>query len=165
MRNELIILGSVIVAAGVIRTMTRPKLKYFKASEFGVWYPLMSRDLLVKLDAFREAWGSPVIISTAHGGIGREDTSDSQHNVLRWGEVRAIDVFPMVGGNFMTTAFDRARARAVATSVGFTGIGLYADTSPGNMLHVDVRKDRREARPAEWSRVAGQYLGIERVLA
>lgn len=160
MKNIFLLFGLGLVSLAVVKTMTRPTLKYFKASEFGLWYPLMSKDLLIKLDAFREAWGAPVVISHAHGGIGREDSSESQHNVLRWGEVRAIDVFPMVNGGYMSSASDRSRARAIAQQVGFTGIGLYIDTQPGNMLHVDVRNDRDESKPAEWSRVAGQYFSI-----
>ena len=38
------------------------ELKYFSRSEFGIWWPLMSQDLLQKLDLFREKWGAPVVV-------------------------------------------------------------------------------------------------------
>jgi hypothetical protein len=123
-------------------------LKYFDRSEFGLWWPLMSVDVLTKLDAFREAWGAPVMVSPAIGGLGREDNSGSMHNVLKWGEVRAIDVFP----RGMDTLADRRRAYQIAKNVGFTGIGLYTDTKPSNMLHLDNRDE-----PEYWTRVEGEY--------
>ncbi len=144
-------------------------LKHFTPDEFGPWWPQMNQELLKKLDAFRERWGAPVVISPAEGSLGRHggEFGTSQHNVDAWGEVRAVDVFPMVpagrsGYRYMTNAEDRQRAMEVARAVGFTGIGLYTDTSPGNMLHVDVRPT---ADVATWSRVNGQYLGIGQVLA
>lgn len=145
-------------------------LKHFSPDEFGEWWPHMSPELLRKLDAFRERWGAPVVVSPAHGGIGRHlgDGDESQHNVDEWGEVRAVDVFPKVpagasGYRYINTTAERERAYRVARSVGFTGIGLYTDTSPGNMLHVDVRKSAGYV--ATWSRVDGNYLGIEQVTA
>ena len=152
------------------KTMSKPKLKYFSPMEFGIWYPLMSVDLLLKLDEFREQWGAPVMVSPVAGGIGREGAGDtSQHNVTAWGEVRAIDVFPKVIGEngetrFIETEAERNRAYEVAQAVGFTGIGLYTDTQPGDMLHIDVRPDRQAGRPATWARVDGEYLGIDTVL-
>ena len=146
--------------------MAMPKLKHFAKSEFGIWYPLMSRKQLVTLDAFRESWGYPVEVSKADGSLGRHGGGESQHNVERWGEVRATDVFPKVpdgkgGYRYMKTIEERKRAHRIATEVGFTGIGIYTDTSPGNLLHVDTRESERVA---QWSRVDGQYLGIQRVL-
>jgi len=144
-------------------------LKHFTKDEFGQWWPLMNQELLQKLDAFREQWGAPVVVSPAEGGIGRHlgEFGTSQHNVDAWGEVRAVDVFPMVpagraGYRYINNADERQRAYDVARAVGFTGIGLYTDTSPGNMLHVDVRPTEDLAT---WSRVNGDYLGIGRVLA
>jgi len=141
--------------------MTRPELKYFQPKEFGKWWPLMSAELLEKLDLFRERWGAPVSVSPVEGGIGRHDDSHSQHNVNLWGEVRAVDVFPQG----MNSAESRARAFQIAVDVGFTGVGLYTDTQPSNLLHIDVRKDRSEGQPATWSRVDGQYKGITEVIA
>ncbi len=144
-------------------------LKHFSPDEFGQWWPLMNQQLLQKLDAFRERWGAPVVVSPAEGGIGRHlgEFGTSQHNVDAWGEVRAVDVFPMIplpggGHRYMTSAEERQRAFEVARAVGFTGIGLYTDTQPGDMLHVDVRPT---GDLATWSRINGDYLGIGRVLA
>jgi len=163
----LSIIGIVFVLTVTAKTAKRAALglRYFTAEEFGVYYPLMSLELLEKLDEFRHEWGGPVEISPAHGGIGREDeSSHSQHNILRWGEVRAVDVFPRTIDGYMSSRVDRQRALYIAKKVGFTGIGIYTDTQPGNLLHLDVRQDRTEGDPATWSRVAGNYLGIDEVL-
>lgn len=156
----IIVSGFALLAGG--RAVTRPTLKYFKPKEFGIWYPLMSAELLKKLDKFRERWGRPVMVSPVEGGIGRHGgDSATQHNVDRWGEVRAIDVFP----EGMTSATERQRAYDIAKEVGFTGIGIYTDTVPSNLLHVDVRADRVAGDPAKWSRVNGKYGAIAEVLA
>jgi len=161
----LVVLGGLLMLAGY-RTMTRPTLKYFTASEFGLWWPLMNSDQLLKLDAFREAWGAPVMLSPAQGGIGREDDSNSQHNVTLWGEVRATDIMP----EGMNTAADRSRAVAIARAVGFTGIGIYPDWQPRAGLHLDVREPETPGHIATWAGLKdhnGQqyYAGIEQGLA
>ena len=162
--SKFVLGGIAILLIGYV-FMRQPKLKHFSPREFGVWYPLMSADLLKKLDAFRERWGYPVEVSSAQGAIGREDDSQSQHNVSKWGEVRAIDVFPRVaGGGYMLTASERQRAFTIAKEVGFTGIGLYTDTQPGNLLHLDVRVDKQEGSPAKWSRVNGHFGSVSAVL-
>jgi len=143
-----LILGLVLFLG--YRVMSRPNLKYFEPSEFGPWWLLMSRDLLLKLDAFREAWGAPVMLSPAQGGLGREDDSDSQHNLSKWGEVRAADIMPAG----MNTAADRRRAVAIARSVGFTGIGVYPSWKPYPGIHVDVRKPKFTGHVATWSQLA-----------
>lgn len=164
------LVGGVALAAAVIggKAAMQPKLQHFAAGEFGLWYPLMNQELLLKLDAFREAWGAPVEISKAAGSLGRHGgDAGSQHNVDRWGKVNAVDTFPKVpdgvgGYRYIETAQERNRAYQIALSVGFTGIGIYTDTTPGNLLHVDVRQAERVAT---WSRVAGEYKGLYEVLA
>lgn len=145
--------------------MSRPDLKYFKPSEFGVWWPLINADLLRKADEFRDRWGAAVMISQAEGGIGREDDSGSQHNVLKWGEVRALDLMP----KGMDTAYDRRRAVNIAMAVGFTGIGIYPDWQPRPGIHVDVREPKEPGHIAMWSGVHENgnqvYANIERGLA
>ncbi len=143
--------------------MTRPKLTYFSASEFGMWWPFMNADLLRKLDAFREAWGAPVQLSPAEGGIGREDDSNSQHNVLKWREVRATDIMP----EGMDAPADRERAVRIAREVGFTGIGVYPNWKPRPGIHVDVREPEYAGHVATWSQLAsgGPYLSINEGLA
>jgi len=134
-------------------------LIWFEPDEFGDWWPMMSPDLLRKLDEFRERLGVPVMISPAAGSLGRNlGMFDlSQHNVDLWGEVRAVDIMPV--GVDLETAYDAARA------VGFTGVGLYPDWSPYPGLHLDVRP----GPVALWSgwRVNGeqQYRGIGEALA
>lgn len=163
------VFGFVALVSGIILMNMRKKMKWFSPAEFGLWYPLINRDLLKRLDEFRERWGAPVVISKADGGIGRHGNGESQHNVDRWGSIRAIDVFPMVdngsGARYIDNAADLARAYEVARDVGFTGIGVYTDTEPGYMVHLDVRDDREPGNPAQWSRVNGEYLGVEAVIA
>lgn len=166
MKRAALVILSIIGAAAIMRK----RLNYFKPEEFRDWYDRMSPELLQKLDAFRAEWGAPVVVSSAHGGLGRHggEHDESQHNVDKWGEVRAIDVFPKIETapgvfRWMETADERQRAYQVAKSVGFTGIGLYTDTRPGNMLHVDVRRGRLSGQPATWSRVGGSYLGLGEV--
>ena len=140
--------------------MTKPNLRYFNESEFFGFYPLLNNSLLTKLDEFRHRWGRPVQVSPAPGAIVRfnGEGDESQHNVDAWGESRAIDVFP----DGMETAADRKRAFQIAKDVGFTGIGIYTDTKPSNMMHLDVRSG---SHVATWSRVAYQYRGISEVLS
>lgn len=134
-------------------------LKHFKPEEFRGWFDRMNPALLHQLDEFREQLGAPVIISPAHGAIGRHqgETGKSQHNIDRYGEVRAIDVMPQTD--------DMRHAFNVAMRVGFHGIGVYPDWRPHWGLHLDMRKDRPPQNPALWSglMVAGKqkYFGIE----
>lgn len=144
-------------------------LNHFAPDEFGEWWPDMSTDLLKKLDRFRELWGYPVEISPVDGSRGRHNGPDghSMHNIDRWGVVRAVDVFPKVpdgkgGYRYMQTVKERQEAYATARVVGFTGIGLYVDTHPGNLLHVDNRPGEHVAT---WSRVNHEYLGLDEVLS
>lgn len=140
-------------------------LRYFKATEFGPWWPLMDPELVRGLDEFRHRVGQPVIISPAAGALGRPGAGDSQHNHLRWGLVRAADV--MVP-NAMPADLNRLYEIAVSVGV-FSGIGLYRDWRPWPGLHLDTRVDRKPARPATWAGLAtsdGQtYVGIERAWA
>ena len=141
------------------------ELIYFKPSEFGVWFPLMDQDLLTRLDIFRAALGSPVIVSSAVGGIGRETASgldgfSSLHNVIKWGAVRAVDV--MLPQATLQQGYQAAR------SAGFTGIGVYPDWTPYHGMHLDNRPDRPVNNPALWSGLKtaqGQiYKGINEVI-
>ncbi len=152
-----VLAGAALLFMGY-RAMSRPKLTYFTAGEFGIWWPFMSADLLLKLDAFRAVWGAPVMLSPAQGGIGREDDSNSQHNLTRWGEVRAVDVMPYG----MDTVTDRLRAVALAEGVGFTGIGVYPNWQPRAGLHLDVRPPQSEGHVAKWSQLASgaPYVSI-----
>lgn len=131
-------------------------LLYFQPEEFGEWWQMMSADLLQKLDTFRSLWGKPVMISPASGALGRHaGTSGSYHNVDRWGVVRAVDVFP--SGLTMSNA---RRAVEMAETAGFGGIGLYTDTQPSMMMHLDNRETT-----GRWARVDGQYTGISNAYA
>lgn len=122
------------------------KLKHFEPKEFGFWWPLMNPKLLYALDAFREKLGHPIMISPAHGALGRYMGKEegSQHNVTKWGQVNAVDVMPK--GVYLDEAY------LVAKNLNkFTGIGVYPDWLPLPGLHLDVRSDRTPMNPATWS--------------
>lgn len=119
---------------------------HFQRFDFGAW-PMAPR-LVALLNEFAtriEAIGGRVFVSPAAGAVGRHDgvSGTSQHNVDRWGEVRAVDV--MLTGVALRTAAD------IAAAVGFHGIGAYPDWLPSPGLHLDVRADRTAANPATWS--------------
>ena len=152
-------------------------MKYFRPTEFREWWELMSIDLLEVLDDFRDIWGAPVMISPHADALGRHGGRDdlSQHNVDKWGAVRAADVFPMGLGDASPT-FASAHALGTVTSYGFiraydaakragaSGIGFYPGTTPGPMMHLDVRTDRTPDNPATWSRIKGRYLGLSHAM-
>lgn len=132
-------------------------MRYFKPDEFKdgdkSWFAHMDLNLLEYLDEFRHHWGRPVIVSPAHGAIGRQAGIhiNSYHNIDRWGCVRAIDVMP-VG---MDNAVAAIEAERLARRVGFCGIGLYPhwrrNTKPAPGLHLDTRESI-----ARW----GAYLHV-----
>lgn len=142
-------------------------LQHFHPSEFGVWFEQMSPRLLVLLDSFRNQVGSAVSISGSDQALGRKlgKQSASAHNIEYWGECLAADLF--IDGVFL-----RAQVSSVvelAKRVGFTGIGVYADTNnnkgqPQVMFHLDVRPDRSMGSPATWGRVRGQKTTIDNAI-
>jgi len=141
-------------------------MRHFQPSEFREWFDRMSPRLLEVLDEFRELWGQPVTISPHPDALGRmmDQGQASQHNFNQWGEVRAADIFPkgMIG------SADFARAYNLAKQAGASGIGVYTDTRPGPMLHLDVRIDKTPANPARWARIKDDgesiYVGMARVM-
>lgn len=164
--NELTLAAGAILALWLVKQWrAKPDLRHFSAGEFGPYWPLMSPRLLLLLDEFRERLGYPVTISPAPGGIGRpvinsdgsinpeEAESGTQHNWLKWGEVRAVDVFPQPPGG--ATPAERQRWLKIAQEIGFTGIGIYPDWQPAPGIHLDVRADREPGRPALWAGIKG----------
>ena len=73
----------------------------------------------------------------------------SQHNVDRWGEVRAVDIMP----EGIHTREDARRFRQLAEDCGFTGIGFYPHWAPRPGFHVDVRVNVNEHYVASWGRL------------
>lgn len=112
-------------------------MKYFTPEEFQGWYGFIDIDVLQMLDDFRHAWGKPVRVTKALGGIGRRDgiANKSYHNIDRWGYVRAVDVMP----EGMDNASSALVAVQLAEHVGFRGIGLYPHWRPSAGLHLDNR--------------------------
>ena len=122
------------------------------------WFPLISKELLVKLDLLRYRWGSGIHISLNEDAIGRElgQDDDSKHNFDKWGEVLAIDVFPERKGTANQDALN-AYFFQLAKECGFRGIGFYPEWTmqKGKKLlkggfHLDVRRDRKAGDPASW---------------
>ena len=138
-------------------------LRFFEEEEFGGWFSSCSPRLLILLDALRFQWGAPIRVSRAQGAIGRRlgEGAKSQHNIDRWGEVRAVDVFP----SGLVTREDVDSFLLSAISIGITGIGFYPDWSGGFGFHLDVREDREPGYPATWGRVdtrlEKQYVSID----
>lgn len=147
-------------------------LRYWSRDEFVTgtntpidWFPHMSLRLLVLLDSFRHRWGDACIVSPHPRALGRYDgDSYGQHNIDRYGEVRAIDFFP----DGMDGAALTHKAVSIARSCGFTGIGIYPNWQPRPGLHVDVRVDEAPGHPATWGGVDGEngqvYVGLQQAL-
>lgn len=148
--------------------MNDSKLTYFTRSEFDRngrnWFDDMCPSLLVRLDVLRNMWKAPIRISPHPDAIGREDNSDSQHNIRKWGEVRAVDVFPDIkelglpfGDNESNNAIEFFD---LAEQVGFHGLGIYPDVHYNGerrfMAHLDTG-----TRKATWSRINGKYTDFE----
>lgn len=141
-------------------------MKHFQPNEFGGWYEQLHPQLKEKLDAFREGWGAPVQVSPVGGAVGRRGgSSRSRHNVDVWGNVQAVDVFP-IG---LVGHADAIRAVSVAKRVGFTGIGFYPNWRPQPGVHLDVRDDRPPGRPATWGGIrpdggAMKYVSLQEAI-
>lgn len=133
------------------------KLRFFTEAEFREWWPFMDERILKCVDEFRAHWGAPCSISPVDGALGRRLGPEpmSGHNIDRWGTVMAVDLFPAG----MDTAEDLKRALDCAKRAQATGIGLYTDTQPSFMIHLDVRPDRTADRPRLWCR---RFVGQER---
>lgn len=126
-------------------------LIYFKEKEFHPFWHVMSFSLLIQMDLLRWKWGKRIDISKAPGALGRRLGYDktSQHNIDRWGEVRAADTFP----EGVITQSDCVDFMDLATDLGFTGIGVYPEAEPSIMFHLDVRVDRDRGNPALWGAI------------
>ena len=130
--------------------------QHFSQEEFREWSEDMSPRLVTMLDVLRFKLGSPIEISASEYALGRElgRGKMSEHNVDHWGEVLAADCF-------ISGIYNRAQSEAVvyeATSIGFTGIGVYSDTHNNKgeeqvMFHLGVRPNELMGSPATWGRV------------
>lgn len=139
-------------------------MQYFTPIEFREWYQYMSPRLLTLLDVLRFTLGrdKKIIISPHKDALGRKlgPQSQSCHNVDVWGEVMAADFFcPWIRHqDEVRHVFNRMR------ELGFTGIGVYADTKPNVMFHGDVRPTEKMGAPATWGRVDGQYTSVNEAI-
>lgn len=140
----------ILAAAGIGFTaymalyFSKPKLKYFYPPEFGIWWPFMDNELLLKLDKFRAALNDTVTVSPVGGAIGRIKAAiaDSQHILGSDLTVRAVDV--MVPKNLLGVKYSRGGTELkkvfdLAVQTGFRGIGVYPQWKPYSGLHLDTR--------------------------
>ena len=137
--------------------------QHFSAEEFRDWAEDMSQRLVTLLDVLRFKLGSPIAVSASEYALGRElgRGKMSEHNVDHWGEVLAADCF-------ISGIYNRAQSEAVvyeATSIGFTGIGVYSDTHNNKgeeqvMFHLGVRPTEMMGSPATWGRVDHDYTSL-----
>ena len=149
-------------------------LHFFRPAEFGPtpyrednWWHEMCPRLLVLTDTFRFQWAKPITISNNNFALGRRlgQGSESQHNIDKHGEVRALDCFP--GG--IKTRSDAEYAVSLAKELGFTGIGFYPHWNGGPGLHLDTRRDREPGAPSIWGAVNNEqgkqiYVSLEEAL-
>ena len=125
----------------------------------------MSPRLLTMLDVLRFRLGSAINISKAKGSIGRQDDTDSEHNVSKWGEVLAVDCF-------VSGVYGQEQIWAVveeATRVGFTGIGIYPEWCNNEGVkqcgfHLGVRPTRKMGTPATWGYMDGEFVSLMKTL-
>jgi len=137
--------------------------QHFNQEEFREWSDDMSARLITMLDVLRFKLGSPIAVSASEYALGRElgRGKMSEHNVDHWGEVLAADCF-------ISGIYNRAQSEAVvyeATSIGFTGIGVYSDTHNNKgeeqvMFHLGVRPNELMGSPATWGRVDHDYTSL-----
>jgi len=141
--------------------------QHFSQEEFRDWAEEMSPRLVTMLDVLRFRLGSPIKVSGSDYALGRNlgRGKMSAHNIDEWGEVLAVDCF-------VSGVYSRYQAEGVvheAIAIGFTGIGVYSDTSNNKgeeqvMFHLDVRPNELMGSPATWGRVGGDWTSITAAL-
>lgn len=92
--------------------------------------------LVQALQCWRDLLGQPLRITPVLEGIYRTTGSPTSQHYAVGRLSTAIDIFPMAGSV--------GQAFLTALSIdAFRGVGLYLDTKPGFMIHVDVRQGDR----------------------
>jgi hypothetical protein len=141
--------------------------QHFSSEEFREWAEDMSPRLVTMLDVLRFVLGVGISISASPWALGRKlgPAKQSEHNVDHWPACLAVDCF--VAG-----VYSEADARLVvdkAIALGFTGIGVYSDTTNNAgeaqvMFHFGVRPTQSMGQPATWGRVNKKYTSLETAL-
>lgn len=106
----------------------------------------MDSTVMRALFSLRKASGIVMRPSPVQGGHAR-DRGDSRHSTK--GGIRLSDATDIFVGSLADLATVFRHAQRVQ---GIGGIGLYFDTRPGPMFHIDCRPDR-----LLWVRVDGEY--------
>ena len=138
-------------------------MKYFKEHEFSGWYDQLNPALMVNLDELRHRWGMPIAISPVRGAVGRHKGEDntSQHNVDKWGEVRAVDTLP----HGIKTQEDANRFYRLSRDCGFSGVGFYPQWKPRPGFHLDVRVNSNLLCVATWGQLNSEWISIQAAIA
>lgn len=68
-------------------------MNHFTVREFNN-YTKMDPKLVYALDKYRELLKAPVFLSPAPGAQWRDDDSQSYHNIRKYGQSKACDIFP-----------------------------------------------------------------------
>jgi hypothetical protein len=156
--------GDTIKLANITKTnKTIPIKKYFSASSFGIWYPYMQAEFLVKLEKFARLnndIGIKTEISPAIGAIGRffstQNSAEKSMHLIYKGKVRAIDLYVSKFGAGLTEN-DIKKVYENAKISGITGFGYYPDWILNGKKISGVHVDNRPVggnvqfmKPATW---------------
>ena len=145
--------------------------EHFRPKEFknrsGDWWPLMSPRTITMLDILRYRSGRAIEISNNGYSLGRYlgPSKMSAHNIDQWDECLAVDCF-------VKGVYTKPQAKHIvqlAIQCGFTGIGVYTDTTNNTgekqvMFHFDSRPNEMMGVPATWGRVHGAYCSLTEAL-
>lgn len=149
-------------------------MEWFKPYEFDRtslgepdWLPLMSQEVLTRLDSLRSLLNAPIMISPVRGALGRYlGASFSDHNVEKWGEVRAADIFPTID----QTSDSAKQFLELCKEAGFSAIGCYPHwrNGHGNQqvgFHVGWRPERTPQDPALWGMVKPTHRSSQQMVS
>lgn len=168
MTKKIALLLLLIYAGGWGKKMIQVNIAHFNAHQFGVWFPLMSKRLIEAVDKMAETL-APMGYTFTLSRIGlKSEDSTSQHNVTKWGEVRAVDLNVLLHGRKLTKSELAFLFGKIVELRLFSGIGVYPNwNTPG--VHLDVREDRTVTSPAQWGDagkgVNHDYVSVAKALA
>lgn len=132
----------------VAASSLREELNFPNFPEFrqrGIDLSRVDARVVQALQVWRDLCGKPIALTPVPEGIFRTEGSPTSQHFAVGRLSTALDVFPA----------DPREAYLHALDVeAFRGIGLYLDTRPSQMMHVDVRSGKRIL----WVRDKGTYV-------
>jgi hypothetical protein len=118
-------------------------VKFFRPAEFGDRADDIDPRTIYAADAMRARLGSPLTVSPVLGATARfGGNARSQHYAIGR-RATAVDLMPA-----MATLGDAYRAALGVQAIG--GVGLYPDTSPLPMIHIDTRPRKPGGGVFQW---------------